>query len=83
MSRPNTGRHETGKILWCALILTFVIILICQSSLWAGPMGDPEPAGQSAKLVEEDTHPDYGEEGVELSSVMSELELALYLTGLL
>ncbi len=81
MSRPNTGWYETRKVLWCALILTFVIILICQSSLWAGPMGDPEPADQNCTLGE-GTNPDYGEKD-EVSSVMSHMELALLLAGLI
>jgi len=82
MRKRTTGRNGFGKALISALILGLVFVLMFNSMLMAGPMGDPEPVGhddpqqQPAPIDPEDQ----GQNGTP-SSVVFNLGLAQYLIG--
>jgi len=82
MRKRNIGRNEFGKALISALILGLALMLMLNSVVMAGPMGDPEPVGhddpqqQPAPINPEDQ----GQNGSP-SSVISSHGLVQYLIG--
>lgn len=82
MRKRNTGRNGFGKALISALILGLALVLMLNSMVMAGPMGDPEPVGHDDPQQQPaPVDPEDQEQSRSPSSVVSNLGLAQYLVG--
>ena len=82
MRKRNTGRNGFGKALISALILSLVFMLMLNSMVMAGPMGDPEPVGHDDPQQQPaPVDPEDQEQSRSPSSVVYNLGLAQYLVG--
>jgi len=79
---PKIGWNKSRRFVLLALAVVLGIVLAIQSSLLAGPMGDPEPNVEKPQSGE-GAAPQIEREAESEASVcqISDLELALYLMG--
>jgi hypothetical protein len=80
MMETIAGLNGCGKVLKQALVLSLLLLLICSSVLWAGPMGDPEPVGADNSSAPMGPPP--GPDADADNAAVSDIELALLLMGI-
>jgi hypothetical protein len=83
MAKMTLGRNGCGKYLKPVLLLSFVLLLMWSSILWAGPMGDPEPVGADDQQAPSDPSTDPQPGAQEAPTAVSDVELVIVLLGAL
>ena len=83
MAKTISRRNGCGKYVKSVLLLSLIFLLIWNTVLWAGPMGDPEPVGAEHPQAPIGSPDDSQPGAQEVPTAVSDIELAIILLGAL
>ena len=77
MTVMTSGQNGYGKYLKSVLLLSLLFLLVWNSVLWAGPMGDPEPVGANDPQAPIGSPADSRSGAQQVPTAVSDVELVI------